>query len=104
MGAFLTILSLLIPTCLAFVFLPQTLHFLGEPIGYYLGRPSRARRALLLDRVAAEQRTYEIEHKEDKKEEDDWEQIERAMVGSAANGAKADQDWHGIVGFFHPFW
>ena len=26
------------------------------------------------------------------------------VVGSAANGAKADQDWHGIVAFFHPFW
>ncbi|OAG07593.1 UDP-Glycosyltransferase/glycogen phosphorylase [Paraphaeosphaeria sporulosa] len=25
------------------------------------------------------------------------------MVGSAVNGGKADKDWSGIVGFFHPF-
>ena len=76
-------------------------------MGYYLERPSRTRRELLLARVATEQRHYETERKDastEEKEDDDWEEIEQSLVGSATNGSKADKDWSGIVGFFHPFW
>ncbi|KAF2184349.1 glycosyltransferase family 4 protein [Zopfia rhizophila CBS 207.26] len=104
MGVFSLFLSLLILILLPFIFLPRLVKFLGELVGYYLRRSSRTRRELLLARVATEQRSYEAKHKSDEpKEEDDWEEIEGSMVGSAVNGAKADQDWNGIVGFFHPF-
>lgn len=71
-------------------------------MGSYLNRSSQTRRELLVARVATEQKNHEAEAKNDMKE-DEWEEIEGSMVGSAVNGGKADKDWHGIVGFFHPF-
>lgn len=104
MGVFLLLLYLLVPGLLAFIFLPRTLLLLGQLVGYRLRRASQTRRELLLERTATEQRKYDAEHKKSKREEDDWEEIEPSTVGSAVNGGKADQDWNGIVGFFHPFW
>jgi alpha-1,2-mannosyltransferase len=103
MGFLLSVVSILISTIVAFVFLPQTLRILGKPVGLYLQQSCSDRRELLLARVAKEQKEYEAKHK-NKKSEDEWEQIESSMTGSAVNGAKADQDWRGIVGFLHPFW
>ncbi|KAF2266690.1 UDP-Glycosyltransferase/glycogen phosphorylase [Lojkania enalia] len=104
MGAFPFFLSLLFVVVLSFVFLPQTLRLLGELLGRHLQRSSRTRRELLLSRVEKEQQAYGNEHHEQKlKEEDDWEEIEGSMIGSAVNGGKADREWSGIVGFFHPF-
>ena len=105
MGFLLIVVSLCISITVAFVFLPQTLRILGKPVGFYLQQSCRDRRELLLARVVKEQSEYEAKHKdEDKKSEDEWEQVESSMIGSAVNGAKADQDWRGIVGFLHPFW
>lgn len=105
MGTFLIILSLLFPVLVSFVFLPRILRFLGELVGYYLRRSSRARRELLLARVVTEQRAWDAQHKDgQEKGEDEWEQIEGSLVGSAVNGGKGERDWSGIVGFFHPFW
>jgi alpha-1,2-mannosyltransferase len=105
MGLFFTLLSLIISTTIAVVFLPQTLCIVGKPLGLYLQRSSRDRRDLLLARVVKEQRDYDAKHRdEDRKSEDDWEQVESSMTGSAVNGARAEEDWRGIVGFFHPFW
>ncbi|KAH7125332.1 hypothetical protein B0J11DRAFT_302878 [Dendryphion nanum] len=104
MGVFYIFLSLLVPLVLAFIFFLPTLRFLGELVGHYLRRSSRTRRELLLARVATEQRHYDSERAgKENKEDDEWEEIEGSLVGSAANGGKADIDWSGIVGFFHPF-
>ena len=37
-------------------------------------------------------------------DQDGWEAIDAYGLGSAKNGEKAEQEWDGIVGFFHPFW
>ncbi|KAF2467080.1 UDP-Glycosyltransferase/glycogen phosphorylase [Lindgomyces ingoldianus] len=104
MGTFLLLLSLLVPGLLSFLFLPRTLRFLGDLVGCHLRRSSRTHRELLLARVATEQKSYEAEKKTGKaKDDEDWEEIEGAMVGSSVNGGKADHDWNGIAGFFHPF-
>ncbi|KAF2200487.1 UDP-Glycosyltransferase/glycogen phosphorylase [Delitschia confertaspora ATCC 74209] len=96
--------SLLISLLVSYVFLLAAVRFTGELVGSYLQRSSRTRRELLLDRVATEQRIYEAEVEENgRKEADDWEEIDSSVLGSAANGGKADQDWKGVVGFFHPF-
>lgn len=104
MGAFPFLLSLLLPVLLTFLFLPATLRFLAGLLGSYLRRSTQTRRDLLLERVAKEQQHYEANHEKHGRQEDDWEEIEGSMVGSAVNGGKADKDWRGIVGFFHPFW
>lgn len=86
-------------------YFPAILRSAGAPLGTYLRRSSRTRRELLLARVASEQQTYEAKRKTEKSnEDDDWEEVESSTVGSAVNGGKADRDWSGIVGFFHPFW
>jgi alpha-1,2-mannosyltransferase len=105
MNFFSLAVTLLLPLVLSFVFLPRTLRYAGQLVGRSLRRSSRTRRELLLARVASEQRTYEAEQKGKKsKDDEDWEEVETSMVGSAANGDKADRDWTGIVAFFHPFW
>ncbi|KAL5415921.1 asparagine-linked glycosylation protein [Paraphaeosphaeria minitans] len=97
---FLTLLCL----AAAVYFSPSVLRNVGQVLGRYLRRSSLTRRELLLARVAKEQRDYDAKHKNQKSREDDeWEEVETSMVGSAANGGKADKDWSGIVGFFHPF-
>ncbi|OCK81143.1 glycosyltransferase family 4 protein [Lepidopterella palustris CBS 459.81] len=86
------------------LFLPSILTSLGEVIGYYLRRASRTKRELLLAQVSSEQRNYSSEKKQPQSgEEDGWEKIESYAAGTVPNGGKADQDWKGIVGFFHPF-
>ena len=105
MGVSFLLLSILVSIIVSCIFLPKLLSSLGESIGYYLRRTSRTRRELLLARVASEQRNYSSENTEIRStEDDDWEEIESYAAGTTANGGKADQDWKGIVGFFHPFW
>jgi len=95
MAVLLAVLSLLIPILLTFVFLPQTLlRLLAWPLGIYLGRACRARRQLLLDRTERDEKEYAAGQKTYKKDEGD----------RALDDIKADHDWCGFVGFFHPFW
>ncbi|KAJ4294490.1 asparagine-linked glycosylation protein [Kalmusia sp. IMI 367209] len=104
MAFFLIFLSLLLSVVVSLAFVPRTLRFAGELLGHYLRRSSRTRRELLLARVAKEQQAYDAKSKDEKsKGDDEWEEVETSMVGSAVNGGKADKDWSGIVGFFHPF-
>lgn len=90
-------LSLLLPVLLSAVFFSKLVRFLGEQVGHYLRRSCRTRRELLLARVANESESFKAEHVES--EEHGWEEI--ASVG-ASN--KQDEQWEGIIGFFHPFW
>jgi len=97
--------SLLLSVILSYVFLTKTLHFASELLGHYLQRSSGRRRELLLARVSAEQQRFESESKrKPAKDDDEWEQVEASTVGSATNGGRADKEWSGVVGFFHPFW
>jgi len=104
MALLVILLSLLAPVLISVIFLSKTLHLLAELVGSRLRRFSTTRRELLLDRAAAETRNFEAEHKEKSREDDDWEKIVPSPIGSAVNGGKADADWSGLVGFFHPFW
>ena len=104
MALLVIILSLLVPAFVAVIFLPKTLHLLAGLVGRRLRHSCRTRRELLLDRVAAETKAFEAEHRTNSTEDDDWEKIVPSPIGSAVNGAKADAEWNGVVGFFHPFW
>ncbi|KAH7085127.1 hypothetical protein BKA63DRAFT_559773 [Paraphoma chrysanthemicola] len=103
MAFLVLLLSLVVPLVITVIFLPYTLHVLAKLVGNRLRQSSRTRRELLLDRVASETRAFEAEHREKSTEDDDWENITPAPTGTAVNGGKADADWKGIVGFFHPF-
>ncbi|CAO2658742.1 Nn.00g064650.m01.CDS01 [Neocucurbitaria sp. VM-36] len=103
MAVLFVLLSLLVPLLVSVLFLPRTLRFTAELVGHQLRRSSRTRRELLLARVANETRKFESEHSEKSSDDDDWEQVASAATGSAVNGGKANSEWNGIVGFFHPF-
>lgn len=39
-----------------------------------------------------------------KSDDGDWEKVESDASGTVSNRQKADDNWEGIIGFFHPFW
>jgi hypothetical protein len=89
---------------LAPLFIPLVLKFLVRVFGHYLIQKTRGRRELLLSKA-----TENIEPKTGLSkdligEDADWEKVARNIPASAPNGDKFDGSWHGIVGFFHPFW
>jgi alpha-1,2-mannosyltransferase len=104
MGVSLIILSLLLSVIISAVFLPKILRFGAELLGHQLRRSSRTRRELLLARVASETKRHEAEQKNKKKEDDDWEEVGNTASNNKSIAGKADSEWDGIVGFFHPFW
>jgi len=92
-------------------FLPLTVLFLGPKLvlyvggtfGYYLRKKTAGRKAQILDLVESEEKDYAANAK-NRRDSDDWENVESYATGTANNGEKADREWDGIVGFFHPFW
>ena len=104
MSILLVLFSLLVPALVAVLFVPAALRFAAELVGQHLRRSSRTRRELLLARVASETRTHEAGQGKSKKDDDDWEEVGNTPPGSAGKDRKADSEWDGIVGFFHPFW
>ena len=104
MALLVILLAPVVAIAISAILLPRVFHMLAELLGRRLRRSSTTRRDLLLARVAAETKSFEAEHREKTKEDDDWEKIVPSQVGSAVNGGTADAEWSGIVGFFHPFW
>jgi alpha-1,2-mannosyltransferase len=104
MAPLVILLAPVIAIAMSAILLPRVLHMLAELLGHRLRRSSTTRSELLLARVATETKNFEAEHRAQNKEDDDWEKIVPSQVGSAVNGGRADAEWSGIVGFFHPFW
>ncbi|KAL6707918.1 asparagine-linked glycosylation protein [Coniothyrium glycines] len=96
-------LALLVPVLAAALFLPTILRVLGDLVGQRLRRACRTRRELLLARVADETRKYEAAQHSKAREDDDWEDVDTAAFAGPESRSKADGNWDGIVGFFHPF-
>ncbi len=98
--------------CLAplatFILTPLLWRALGAALGWYLRNKTDGRRCHILELVAADEKKYREERNSTDGDgdsgEDGWEQVDAHTTGSSKNGARADADWDGIVGFFHPFW
>lgn len=74
-------------------------------LGWHLQRSTSPRRELILARIEIEEQDYQSKLRHSSKSDDgDWEKVERYASGSAPNGGKSQDDWKGVVGFFHPFW
>lgn len=83
----------------------QLTAFVGTLIGGRLRQKTSARREAILAAVTREDEEHALRERVSPKSEDgDWEKVEGYAAGSVANGEKADHDWEGVVGFFHPFW
>ena len=78
----------------------------GRIVGWYLRRHASPRRKAILRRVKIEEEATQSFNRRNQRPEsdDDWERIDSFGVGSAINGGPGDEDWEGIIGFFHPFW
>jgi alpha-1,2-mannosyltransferase len=82
---------------------PKIILRIGSWFGFYLRKKTAGRKAQILDLVEAEEKEF-LEEGGERRDSDEWENVEAYAVGSAKNGEKADKEWDGIVGFFHPFW
>lgn len=87
---------------------PSVWKAVGLLLGWYLRRKTEGRRARILEVMDAELNAYrEKKRPHDRNssgdDDDDWERLDSFAAASSTNGGKADKDWDGIVGFFHPF-
>ena len=71
-------------------------------LGWSIRRRTRDRREAITARIHRDQSTLRGIQEASQEAEDGWEKIEKA--GSAENGKPFQDDWAGIIGFFHPFW
>ncbi|KAG0645981.1 Glycolipid 2-alpha-mannosyltransferase [Hyphodiscus hymeniophilus] len=82
--------------------IPMIVKRIGRSFGSYLKRKSAGRKAQILELVEAAEKEFQKEGGE-RRDSDEWESVEAYAVGTAKNGEKADKEWDGVVGFFHPF-
>ncbi|KAJ9149814.1 Alpha-1,2-mannosyltransferase alg-11 [Pleurostoma richardsiae] len=93
-----------LPLTVLFI-VPYVLRAVGRGLGWYLRRKTEGRRLRILEVMGEDEKAF-LESKKDQDktpDEADWENIEAHALGSSPNGEKAEADWDGIVGFFHPF-
>jgi alpha-1,2-mannosyltransferase len=83
---------------------PKVITATGRTVGWYLRRKTEGRRAQILERVDGDEKALEADKSSRRNSDEEWENIESFAAGTAKNGEKADREWDGIVGFFHPFW
>ena len=82
---------------------PILVGYIGRTVGFYLRKKTAGRKEQILEKVEADEKEL-VEKGKDRRDSDEWENVEAYTTGTAKNGEKADKDWDGVVGFFHPFW
>jgi alpha-1,2-mannosyltransferase len=85
---------------------PKLISWAGRTAGLYLRKKTAGRKAQILELTEKDQAEWEEDEKDGKsrRDSDDWESVDAYAVGTAQNGEKGEEEWDGIVGFFHPFW
>lgn len=80
---------------------------IGTTLGWYLRRKTEGRRAVLIQVTEEQEREFResgsSKNGAGSSLDDEWDDIAASTAGTLKNGQKADKDWDGIVGFFHPF-
>ena len=76
----------------------------GNAVGWYLRRKTSARKKAILLKAKQEEKNFQLDEDPSSTLSDDWENVESYATGSAVNGGPADDEWEGVVGYFHPFW
>jgi alpha-1,2-mannosyltransferase len=85
--------------------IPSLLSYIGRTWGWFLRSKCAERRELIFAKVRGEELEYQSkESKTQKSEDEDWERVESYATGTSRNGEKAEEEWEGVIGFFHPFW
>jgi alpha-1,2-mannosyltransferase len=107
----------------AFVLLPQfplgLLRLVLRGVGWVIRKRTQARRAAILARVRADEE--ELLSRQPKStstatsaDDEDWEKVDTSngsnsgessgVSGSQTSRQSKNDEWTGIIGFFHPFW
>ena len=95
----------LLAILLTLLFRKWLIYSAGRLFGSYLRRKTVPRQKSILKRVKIEEKAVEsFYRKKSKYEDDDWEKVESHCTTSDTIGGQSDDEWEGIVGFFHPFW
>jgi alpha-1,2-mannosyltransferase len=104
--AFVVVPILALTPITALLVVPMLWRAIGSMLGWYLRKKTDGRRSHILELVEADQKKYQEENKSRRSSdvEDGWENVDADAVGTAKNGDKGEEEWDGIVGFFHPFW
>ncbi|OOF97017.1 glycosyltransferase family 4 protein [Aspergillus carbonarius ITEM 5010] len=103
----LTLLALL-ATC---VLLPQLplglLRLVLRGVGWVVLKRTRSRRDYIVSRVRADEEEYSARTKPASAttsgEDEDWEKVDTSSSSSGTAGNHGNEEWDGIIGFFHPF-
>lgn len=104
-GGLLTATVLAVPLLLL---LPHLMPTVARAVGSHIRQSGQQRKELLTARASIERKQYE-EQDDPASLDDEWEKVDRSHAqakngAGRADGRQADQDWDGVVGFFHPFW
>jgi alpha-1,2-mannosyltransferase len=86
---------------------PRGFRLTAQTVGWYIRQKTSGRRELLLSKAAVKLDKEDSQApKEEVLDEDEegWEKVDTYVPGSVPNGGKSDENWSGVVGFFHPFW
>ncbi|KAH6848279.1 glycosyltransferase family 4 protein [Chaetomium sp. MPI-CAGE-AT-0009] len=106
------ILQILFLIPLVGFFYPLIWRTTGSLLGWYLRKKTDGRRCHILELVEADEKEYRESRSNSSSrnsgetgEDGEWENVDPYTIGTSKNGDKGDrdEDWDGIVGFFHPF-
>ncbi|EXJ77691.1 alpha-1,2-mannosyltransferase [Capronia epimyces CBS 606.96] len=70
-------------------------------LGWFLQGKTRERKAAIIAKIQRDRAAVQERQQVPQEVEEGWESIEN--VGTAENGESLQDDWTGVVGFFHPF-
>ncbi|PLB46925.1 putative alpha-1,2-mannosyltransferase [Aspergillus steynii IBT 23096] len=106
----ITVLALL-ATCVLVPQLPLgLLRFVLRGVGWVIQKRTKSRRELVLSRVRIEDEEFQARRSKSSPggsgDDEDWEKVDSSSSSSGTAGHKQsgrDEDWGGIIGFFHPF-
>ena len=86
---------------------PRCFRLAAQTVGWYIRQKTAGRRELLLSKAVANRNTKPQQIPKRNvldEEEDGWEKVDTYVPVTVPNGGKSDENWSGVVGFFHPFW
>jgi hypothetical protein len=104
------------------IFLPQlsgsVLGLVFRGVGWLIRRRTRSRREYVVARARSEEEEHRAPRPKassnslgrNQAEDEDWEKVDSSGPGgvnttsSSDTDASGDDEWDGIIGFFHPFW
>lgn len=102
----LVLSSALIPNLSLFV-----LRFVLGNVGWLVQRRTRSRRDVITSQVRTEEKEFISECAKSPTQtetvDEDWEKVDNSTSSlgtTGSNKTREDEDWDGVIGFFHPFW